>query len=251
MDLNAILTLAVALGFAAIQLSIGRFHMLEHRPRNIWLSLGGGIAVAYVFLHILPELSHHQRAFVENIGTAFIGHELFVFALALTGLLAFYLLDRWAIEHAAKAEGGDEHAAERRIAQIHTASFTAYSAMIGYLLARGEPGTGWALATFAAAIAVHILVTGHAVRRAAPERFDSRGRWLLASGMIGGWIAGQFVAAPDLIIGGFFAILGGGVILNTLREELPEERESKPVPFILGAVAYSALIVAETMIAQH
>jgi hypothetical protein len=41
-----------------------------------------------------------------------------------------------------------------------------------------------------------------------------------------------------------FAFVAGGVILNVLKEELPEERQSKFWAFALGAAIYAALLVS-------
>jgi hypothetical protein len=40
-----------------------------------------------------------------------------------------------------------------------------------------------------------------------------------------------------------FAFLAGGVVLNVLKEELPEERESRFWAFALGAASYTALLL--------
>jgi hypothetical protein len=50
-------------------------------------------------------------------------------------------------------------------------------------------------------------------------------------------------------MGCLFAFLGGAIILNTLKEELPSERESRVLPFLLGAGAYAALLIAEGALA--
>ena len=41
-----------------------------------------------------------------------------------------------------------------------------------------------------------------------------------------------------------FAFLGGGVILNVIKEELPQEQESLFWAFALGASLYTALLLA-------
>ena len=41
-----------------------------------------------------------------------------------------------------------------------------------------------------------------------------------------------------------FALLAGGVIMNVLKEELPEERESCFWALALGAAVYAALLLA-------
>lgn len=40
-----------------------------------------------------------------------------------------------------------------------------------------------------------------------------------------------------------FAFLAGGMILNVLKEELPEERESRFTAFLSGAAGYAALLL--------
>jgi hypothetical protein len=40
------------------------------------------------------------------------------------------------------------------------------------------------------------------------------------------------------------AFVGGSVILNVLKEELPEDRQSRFGAFLVGAAAYSALLLA-------
>ena len=37
---------------------------------------------------------------------------------------------------------------------------------------------------------------------------------------------------------------GGSVVLNVLKEELPDDQDSRFWPFALGAAAYSALLLA-------
>lgn len=40
---------------------------LEGTPRSVWLSLAGGVSVAYVFVHLLPELAEGQRHVAESL----------------------------------------------------------------------------------------------------------------------------------------------------------------------------------------
>jgi hypothetical protein len=41
-----------------------------------------------------------------------------------------------------------------------------------------------------------------------------------------------------------FAFLAGGVVLNVLKEELPDGRESRFLPFLAGPGACAALLLA-------
>ncbi len=51
------LTAALALSLAAIHVFAGKLRFLDVTPRSRWLSAASGISVAYVFVHVLPELN--------------------------------------------------------------------------------------------------------------------------------------------------------------------------------------------------
>ena len=48
---------------AAVHLLENRVRFLDGTPRSIWLSIAGDISVAYVFVHLLPELAEGQEIF--------------------------------------------------------------------------------------------------------------------------------------------------------------------------------------------
>lgn len=57
-----------------------------------------------------------------------------------------------------------------------------------------------------------------------------------------GYRASTTISGSALAV--IIAFLSGGVILNVLKEELPEERESRFWPFFLGAAGYAAVLVS-------
>jgi hypothetical protein len=86
-----------AIAFALIHLFAGKLRFLETTPRSIWLSFASGVSVAYVFVHILPELSQAQETITGAVGEALSFLEHHVYLLALLGLAIFYGLERAAI----------------------------------------------------------------------------------------------------------------------------------------------------------
>lgn len=74
--------------------------------------------------------------------------------------------------------------------------------------------------------------------------YDNTGRWILAAAIITGWTIGNRTELSQAAIGILFAFLVGGVVLNVLKEELPEERESRFWAFAVGAIGYAALLLA-------
>lgn len=129
--LSGILAIALAL----IHLFAGKLRFLEATPRSIWLSFASGVSVAYVFVHILPELNEAQETVTGAVGEAQAFLEHHVYLLALLGLAVFYGLERVALvsrQRNQKAGKGD--VTEEGVFWLHVVSFALYNALIGYLL---------------------------------------------------------------------------------------------------------------------
>lgn len=235
-----ILTGACAAGFALIHVFIGRLTFLDIVPRSRWLSFAGGVAVAYVFLHILPELSGHQDTFARALDLSDRAAEGWVYLVALSGLALFYGLERAA--KASRRSSADDRV-ESEILWLHIASFGIYNILIGYLLLHREEAGVWPLLLYAAAMSLHFVTNDFGLRQDQKEEYDASGRWVLAAGVVSGWGLGLVASLPPIAIGFLFAFLAGGIVLNVLKEELPEERESRFWPFAWGVAAYSVLLI--------
>ena len=120
------------------------------------------------------------------------------------------------------------------------ASFGAYNVLVGYLLAEGGDARGRLVFWFA--MALHFFVNDYGLRQHHRERYGRVGRWLLAGAVVAGAALGLAVEVGEAVFAALVAFLGGGVVLNVLKEELPEERESRFGPFAAGAAAYAALL---------
>lgn len=239
--MNEPLTAVFAAVFALIHIFIGKLRFLDVIPRSRWLSAAGGVAVAYVFLHVLPQLSVHQETFSRELGLGGRPAEMLVYAVALIGLAIFYGLERAAKLARARAANGRGHA---RPFWLHIGSFGLFNVLIGYLLIhRQETGTR-ELLLYSVAMALHFVTSDFGLHKDHRELYDRRARWVLAAAVFAGWGLGVAVMLPKIAIGFLFAFLAGSVILNVLKEELPAERESRYWPFVLGGVAYAAVLFA-------
>lgn len=238
------LTLLAALALAILHVFAGTLRFLNTTPRSIWLSAAGGISVAYVFLHLLPELAEHQEVIRQSASglLGFIEHHAYL--AAFLGLTIFYGLER-----AAKASRRQDARAEDQdrpvsgIFWLHIASFAVYNFLIGYLLVNNQQ-TSRNLAFFFIAMALHFLVNDFGLQAHYKQRYASKGRWLLAAAILAGWATAVAVEVPELVISSLVAFIAGGVILNVLKEELPEERQSRFGAFLLGGGIYAALLLA-------
>jgi zinc transporter ZupT len=167
-----------------------------------------------------------------------------VYLLALLGLSLFYGLEKMANEsRQSQAKAGKGDVTTQGVFWVHIASFTIYNALIGYLLMHREKMDLKNLLLYSLAMALHFIVNDFGLRENHNHIYDRIGRWILAAAIIVGWVIGSGTQIGETAIAVLFAFLAGGIILNVLKEELPEERESRFWAFSLGAAIYSALLL--------
>jgi zinc transporter ZupT len=162
------LTAVLAAGLAAVHIAAGKLRFLDVVPRSRWLSFSGGVAVAYVFLHILPELSSHRETFGASLGGSAEAAEAWVYSVALVGLAAFYGLERAARQSRVQAARRENCRSRDHLAP--------------HRFVRDLQRPHW--------------VSAAPSRRerpvAAPHVFPGRiGRWLMASAVLFGWVTIQ------------------------------------------------------------
>ncbi|MCU4972834.1 hypothetical protein OB955_08780 [Halobacteria archaeon AArc-m2/3/4] len=244
------LPLVLALTLAAVHLLAGRVRSLAVVPRNRWLSMAGGASVAYVFVHLLPEVQQASET-VDARGVFPAMLDTHVYLLSLLGFATFYGLEQFV---RGSRSGGERWAgrldwlteadADLGVFWVHCGSFAVYNTLIGYLLVHGE-ATGLAsLLTYAVAMGLHFLVNDVGLREHHGDAYHRRGRWLLAGAIVAGCGLGYAVAVDELLVAVLVAFLAGGIILNVIKEELPADRESRFWAFAAGAAGYTLVLLA-------
>jgi zinc transporter ZupT len=235
------------LGLILLHLLAGRLRFLNRATQNVWLSFAAGTSVAFVFLHLFPEMQDAQEQIVLDKGTgAFTGR--FVYLIALASLVLFYGLDRLvkanqstAGREAGKTDG--ETTTAMGVYWLHMISFTLYNALIGYLLVYRKGEDVQRDLFFLLAMALHFMVNDYSLCNDHRHTYQRVGRWLLSAAIGAGWLTGWLTTINEAWVNGLFAFLAGGVVLNVLKEELPESRQSRFVPFLIGVVIYSGLLL--------
>ena len=237
----AVLPVVLAAGLAAVHLFAYRLLFLDVIPRSRWLSLSGGSAVAYVFVHLLPELQHRGTA-IEGSGSVLVQFEQHVYLVALLGFTAFYGLEQFARQEDAP-DGDADPGKDGGVFWLHIGSFALYNALIGYLLLHREATGVESLLLFFVAMALHFLVNDYSLREHHGRAYRRYARWILSAAVFAGLAVGYVTSISELHLAVLFAFLAGSIVLNVIKEELPAERESRFWAFAAGAVGYSALLV--------
>jgi len=238
----------VLAGLSALFLSLvhvvaSRFKFLKRTPRSRWLSLGSGVSVAYVFIHVLPDLSEAQSEFRESVDLL-LALEHHVYLVALLGMVAFYGLEKAAkVSRSQSMEEGQGDETQPGVFWLHMVSFALYNALIGYLLVHREEPGAMGLWLYVFAMALHFLVNDYSLWEDHKRAYSRIGRWILSAAVVCGWVIGTQTEISEAFTAVLFAFLAGGIILNILKEELPQERESRFWTFAFGAIGYSGLLL--------
>lgn len=246
MDDQQVAALICALVLAAVHLQSGKLRFLEGIPRSRWLSAFAGVSVAYVFVHLLPELARGQQA-IEGEGTEgrkagpildFLEHH--VYLAALVGLAVFYGVEKHSLT-SRRGRSGEDRTGDDAF-WLSIGSFAVYNAIVGYLLLRGELEELSALVLYTVALAVHFVINDFGLREHHKKAYERTGRWVIAAAVLVGWVLGVATEISERALALILAFIAGGVILNVLKEELPGERRAHFLPLVAGAALYTVLL---------
>ena len=241
-------TLAAVLAFAAVFLFGQRLAVTRKGWRRASVSAGAGAAVAYVFVDLLPDLEEAGRTFVQATAgqtwrVSWLA-EPHVYLAALAGFVVFYGLEHlvaWSRRTTRTEEPGDSK--ERPVFLLHIGGFAVYAAMVSYLMVRGIGMAQASIALYTVAMALHFLSVDHALLREHGPLYVRRGRYVLAGAALAGWAFGMLAEIPKPLLCTLLGLVSGGVIMNSTIMELPREKDGKFWAFLLGALAYAAIVL--------
>ncbi|MEI7900638.1 MAG: hypothetical protein WCK89_10305 [bacterium] len=244
--MTAVTSLIIALLFAAIFLFGGQATFRSgHKGYRRFLSFAAGIAVAYVFVDVMPSLGR-MRDMVMSAPSAFqrFFPEYSVYLWAMAGFLLFYCLESMVVVVPRDSEGHAEDSAATPswLAWLHIGGFAAYAWMLSYIMVwkLHEP---MALAIYAVAMGMHIFPIACNLSSHYPEVYNRQGAVVLALASLLGWVTGVAVDIPKPILVNLVAVVVGGVIVNTTITELPKEGEGRRGHFLAGALVYTAMLL--------
>jgi len=245
--LRTLVTLGVALLFAAIYLFGGRAsQLLGESGLRRFHSFAAGIAVSYVFVYVMPELHEiretHLQPQTDYIKRLF--PEYSVYLSAMVGFLVFYGLESMVTRPRQGFGNTKDHYGSMTPKRpwIHIGGFAFYTWLITFQLGRVGKGVV-SLCVFAAAMGLHLTPITNRLRGEYPAVYEHRGALVLALASLVGCACGLAFHLPEPLVLDMAAIVSGGVIVNAAIAELPKEREASFWAFFVGAVAYTGLLL--------
>jgi hypothetical protein len=238
-----LLALVSALVLAGLHLAAPHIRRLPLVPEHATASFAGGLAVSYVFLHLLPELAEGNRELREVLSESgerspLLGLEIFL--VALVGFVAFHGLERLA----ERSRTGGAGTGDAGVFRLHLASFMIYNGIIAYTLPLDWRTSIPFAILFTVAIGLHFVLSDRGLEEHYGDRFD---RWpprlLLAGSLLVGWaLASLFAPTSSIVVSLLTAFLAGSILLNVFKEEIPSTRRSHFGWFTAGAASYALLL---------
>lgn len=235
---------------ALLHLSAPRLRRLRWPSESVLGSVAGGMAVSYVFLHLLPELARGNEfvgSAVEELFRPTPVTELSIFLVALAGFTLLLGAQRLAGRL-------DERAHPRRdrgsadAYRVQLGAFGLYNALITYTMPlRLRSGLLFGL-LFTLAMGLHFVITDRSLEAHHREPFRRIDRVVLAGALLLGWAVAALAPVSVLVASLLSALLAGAVLMNVFKEEIPTGRRSSFPAFVGGLLVYGVLLVAVTVV---
>jgi len=206
--------LVVPLLFFLVHVTSTWTFQLRRRHEHRIGSFSGGLAVAYVFLHLVPELLDAH----DGIGQR-------IHLLTLGGFCGFYLLDR-----------------------IDTVRFwqrlglmAAYNLLMVFTLGEQLPASAALTGLYLLAISMHLMADDHDLLAEEGALYRRWGPPALALSVILGGAGIYLHEHDEVFVDVLTALLTGFVLFNVFSEELSEEKVSH-LGWFIGGVAFLSAI---------
>jgi hypothetical protein len=244
---NDLLTLAGLILISLAHILINRVSLLNTLKTHGWISFSAGASVAYVFVHVLPEIGVYQQHITGHAGhhqpVSFINQPLYMAALG--GLCLLYLLDT--LESRFKGEESNnllKHGYNMPIFILRGFFYVLYNIMIAYIITQ-RPGEGIVNITLiSVALLLHFIVINNRGLEAYGKIFVRYIRWPAVTGLLSGWILGIVTDLPDELVVTVFSMIGGMITYVALKSELPQTKHKAPFHFFAGALLYAIIVLA-------
>lgn len=244
MPLNDLTSFTAISFLSLVHLFTSRINFLKTHPHSPWLSASGGIGIAYVFGQTLPKLAKMNDVLMNATDTGIYGFlEHHAYLTALTGFIIYYGIDWLSFNCEQNLSDSCQwnNFSFSFILYLQAVCFIGYSFLIGYLITQIETVTSVILVTVA--MGLHFVGIDYGLSHRYSKIYEYVIRWLLILGTYLGWAAGIFIQTAQTTIALWYAFLSGAIIINAVKDELPDETHGNFWAFLGGVCFYTGLII--------
>lgn len=229
----ALLSFLSVLTLTTVHLFAYKMEKIDVISHGKFLSIGGGIAIAYIFVDLLPKLSAGNEIVQHFFAGLFPYFERHVYVVALSGFLLFFLVDRSA-----------SSMWKQTSYWLSLGSYAIFNFLIGYAISYEDDPSIQPLALFTFAMALHYFTNDYTLMKSNSTTYQHYDRFILSLCLILGWLTGSWLTISDAAIALVNAFIAGGVIMNVVRHELPGDNPNNTGAFLLGAISYTIVLLS-------
>ena len=211
------------------------FHLLSHpiyklfdNVEHIVHSFSGGLAISYVFIHLLPELEEAGEAFGRSI-----------YIITLGGFIVFYGMQSLILQ---KSQLNEKIKSRIFFVEIFFAGV--YNALIVYTLPGHFKDFFILVLIYIFTMGLHLLSRNYGLYKKHGNQFKIIGSSVLAISLFCGLAMSIFIdpTFDELLTDILTAFLAGFILFNVFVEELPEPKTSTFMWFLAGISFYLILL---------
>lgn len=248
--LNLSLTLAIGLPLAFLHVWSPYVHPGQHIDSRYWLPFADGVSITYIFLQLLPEITHLADEEVDPDELYVLRFSGWLEALSawgeqnpflplLLGFTLFYGLERGferPVDH------GSSHGVERPVHfWVHMLGMSLYKILLGYLMGQVTSVSG--LVSFAFAMTMHFLVIDFHLLEMHRSAYHRVGRWILSGAFLVGWILSTQVEIAPAVLAMLVSFVAGGAVLMIIQDEFSERSDNSYAAFLFAVLLYGSLLL--------
>lgn len=212
-----------------------------------WLSFGAGASVAYVFVHVLPEIGLFQQKLLGYAGHnphgGFLSNHLYLAALG--GIFLLYFLDSLESRFEHKEPNVPvQNTHFKHVFFIRQLLYLLYNILVGYMVTQ-RPGDGTInLVLIIFGLTLHFIVFNLRIAESNSDLYHKYIRWIISAGLFLGWGMGTAFNIPMAVEVTLFSFIGGIITYIALKVECSHTQNRAPFHFMAGVLLYTLIILA-------
>jgi len=224
---------SIVIGIIFIIIQLYSLPIVKRSPigQRKLLSLSGGVAIAYVFVYILPTLHEEQ----DKLGGS-LALDTELYFLGLIGLLIYFAVYAFAeTKTAARLKANT-------IYFVQISFFMVYSFIVTYIVFSSDVQRVESV-FYGLAVSLHFIGLSYHLGKESERLHKNAGRYMLAGATLIGACAGIFGPSSGLFVDSIIAFSSGAMIFNVISKEIPFEKNAHLPTFLISSLVYSIMLL--------
>lgn len=226
------MSFAAVVLFALIHQFASKAQQLSFTSHSRLLSAGGGLAIAYVFIDLLPKLSKSDLIVRQAFAGIFPYFERHVYIMALAGFILFFIVDR------------AEKVSPKKTFWLSLSSYALFNFLVGYAVSDPNNPEVKPIILFTLAMGLHYFTIDYSLSTEHGDDYRLWGKWILIMCLLLGWSVRLWITLAPAAVALVSAFIGGGVIMNVTRHELPANKPNSLGAFLSMATCYTIILLS-------